>query len=52
VQATIKLRGASPKKVRALDHYGVPTEQPVPIGSDGSVAIDGRYRAYYYEVTR
>ena len=52
VQATIKFRRGSPTKVRPLDHYGVPSEQSVPIGADGTIAIDGRYRAYYYEVTR
>jgi hypothetical protein len=52
VQARIKFRGALPNKVRSLDHYGVPTGQTIPVGSDGTIMIDGRYRAYYYEVAR
>jgi hypothetical protein len=52
VQATIEFRGPLPRKVRPLDHYGVPSEQSVPIGIHGSIRIDGSYRASYYEVTR
>ncbi|RYD81989.1 MAG: hypothetical protein EOP84_10145 [Verrucomicrobiaceae bacterium] len=52
VQATLKFAGQKPAQVRALDHYGVPTGKTVPIGDDGSIVIDGTYRAYYYEVTR
>lgn len=52
VQATLKFAGPKPAQVRALDHYGVPTGKTVPVGTDGSISIDGTYRAYYYEVTR
>jgi hypothetical protein len=52
VQATLKFAGTKPVHINALDHYGVPTGESVPIANDGSVAIDGRYRTYYYEVKR
>src|SRR4030095_7277871 len=52
VQATLKFNGAKPAQVNALDHYGVPTGKGVPISGDGSISIDGTYRAYYYEVKR
>lgn len=51
VQATITLAGPAPQSVRAVDLYGVPTDQQVTL-SGKSFAIDGRYRAYYYEVKR
>jgi hypothetical protein len=51
VQATIKLAGTAPAKVRPLDHYGVPMKSALEI-KDGAFAIDGRSRAYYYEVLR
>ncbi len=52
VQASIKLTGAKPSSVRPLDHYGVPKKETVPVEEDGTFQIDGRYRAYYYEVRR
>jgi hypothetical protein len=52
VQAKIKLTGAKPVTVRPLDHYGVPKKETVPVEEDGSFKVDGRYRAYYYEVRR
>ncbi len=52
VQASIKLTGAKPVSVRPLDHYGVPKKETVPVEKDGNFQIDGRYRAYYYEVRR
>ncbi|HZJ15958.1 MAG TPA: hypothetical protein VFD27_12975 [Chthoniobacteraceae bacterium] len=52
VQAVLKFTGAKPAQVNALDHYGVPTGKSVPISADGSIAIDGTYQAYYYEVKR
>ena len=52
VQATIKLAGAPPVSIRPLDHYGVPKQDTVPLEKDGTFKIDGRYRAYYYEVKR
>ena len=52
VQARVLLKGAKPQSVTPCDHYGVPMEQSVPINADGSFDIDGRYRAYYYEVKR
>ncbi len=51
VQATIRLAGAAPVSVRPLDHYGVPLKTPVDV-KDGTITIDGRSRAYYYEVRR
>jgi hypothetical protein len=52
VQATVRLRGAAPSRVNALDVYGVPTGQSVPVDGDGRFTIDGRFRTYYYEVRR
>lgn len=52
VQATIKLAGPKPMKVTPCDHYGYPLKSTVPIKMDGSFQIDGRYRAYYYEIRR
>ena len=52
VEATLHLSGSIPASVRPLDGYGLPTGENVPIASDGSFAIDGRYQAYYYEVKR
>ena len=53
VQATIKLAGPKPASVTPGDHYGVPLiGKSVPIGTDGSFAIDGTHRAFYYEVKR
>jgi hypothetical protein len=52
VRATLKFKGAAPKGVRALDHYGVSTGLSVPVADDGSFGIDGTYRSYYYEVVR
>ncbi|MGI9244055.1 MAG: hypothetical protein ACR2RV_24875 [Verrucomicrobiales bacterium] len=53
VQATIRIRGARPKSVTPCDHYGVPIpDVTVPVAEDGRFEIDGRFRAYYYEVKR
>ncbi len=52
VQATIKITGAPPASIRPLDHYGVPKKETITAAKDGSFQIDGRYRAYYYEVRR
>ena len=52
VVATIKLNGAAPVSVTPCDHYGVPMAAQVPVAGDGTFTIDGRYRAYYYEVKR
>ncbi len=52
VQATLRFAGAKPAQVNALDHYGVPTGKTVPIAADGSITINGTFRAYYYEVNR
>lgn len=52
VQATFRFAGSKPSRVNALDHYGAPTGKAVPIAADGTVTIDGTYRAYYYEVKR
>jgi hypothetical protein len=52
VHAVFTLVGAKPIGVSALDAYGVPAGNPVPVAADGSVTIDGTYRSYYYEVKR
>ncbi len=52
VQATIRVAGARPRQVRPLDLYGVPREESIDVGADGSFAIDGTARTYYYEVLR
>jgi hypothetical protein len=52
VQATIKLAGAKPQQVRALDLYGVPKGDPLEATADGGVRIDGRWGTYYYEINR
>ena len=53
VQATLRFAGAKPASVTPCDHYGVPMPgKSVPIAADGSITIDGTYRAYYYEVKR
>ena len=52
VQATIKLAGPPPISIRPLDPYGVPKKETLKAGKDGSFQIDGRSRAYYYEVRR
>ncbi|HWB04572.1 MAG TPA: hypothetical protein VG796_16205 [Verrucomicrobiales bacterium] len=51
VQATIRIAGAAPAMVRPLDHYGVPMKSTLEV-KDGKFTIDGRSRAYYYEVSR
>jgi hypothetical protein len=51
VQATLTFKGSPISSVRAVDIYGVPTEQEVPRESN-TFTIDGRYAAYYYEVKR
>ena len=53
VQATLKFAGVKPVSVLPCDHYGLPISgKTVPIASDGSMTIDGTFRAYYYEVKR
>jgi hypothetical protein len=52
VQATIKLRGPKPAQIRPLDVYGVPRPETVAVQDDGSFAIDGTYKTYYYEIRR
>jgi hypothetical protein len=52
VQAVLKLTGAKPQKVTPCDHYGVPMARQVRVESDGTFAIDGTHRAYYYLVER
>lgn len=51
VQASLRFAGAKPARVRALDHYGYPLRE-VPVAADGTIAIDGRWRACYYAVER
>lgn len=53
VQATIRLAGTRPLRVTPCDHYGVPMAgKSVPVDADGTFAINGTYRAYYYAVSR
>ena len=53
VQAKLKFAGKRPVSVLPCDHYGVPfSGKVVPVGADGSMVVDGSYRAYYYEVRR
>ena len=53
VQATLKFAGTKPERVTPCDHYGAPIPgKSVPVAADGSIAIDGTYRAYYYEIGR
>jgi len=52
VEATIRLKGATPQTVTALDLYGVPTSMQLPVEKDGSFALGGEYKTYYYEVKR
>ena len=53
VQATLKFAGIKPATVLPCDHFGVSLPgKTVPVAPDGSIAIDGTYRAYYYEIIR
>jgi hypothetical protein len=52
VQATLTFRGDRPLEIRPLDFHGVPTGESIEPSADGSFRIDGRFRAYYYEVRR
>ncbi len=52
VQAVITLKGKPPTAVNALDVYGVPSGKTAPVNLDGSFAIHGEFRTYYYEVKR
>ena len=51
VQATLTFKGSPIAAVKAVDIYGVPTDQEVPHESN-TFTIDGRYATYYYEVQR
>ena len=52
VQATIRFKGSTPRDVKVLDVYGVPTDRKVNLQTDGSFHINGTYATYYYEVLR
>ncbi|MEQ8790764.1 MAG: hypothetical protein RIC55_30985 [Pirellulaceae bacterium] len=52
VEAVLKLEGDRPVEVTPLDLYGVPQQATIAIGADGSFAIDGTHRTYYYEIRR
>lgn len=52
VQALIRMKGLPPTSVNALDIYGVPTGQSVPLSPDGTFELSGRYRTFYYEILR
>ncbi|MGD2175988.1 MAG: beta-galactosidase, partial [Candidatus Brocadiaceae bacterium] len=51
VQAEIILKGKPIRSVRPADIYGVPRDEQVE-REGNTFRIDGRYRAYYYEVKR
>ncbi len=51
VQANITFGGPALESVRAVDVFGVPTDQEVTLNSN-SFTIDGNYQTYYYEVRR
>jgi hypothetical protein len=51
VQATLTFQGSPIATVKAVDIYGVPTDQAVP-HERNTFTIDGRYATYYYEVKR
>jgi len=51
VEARLSFKGAPIRSVRVVDIYGVPTGQEVERQGD-TIAIDGRYATYYYEVKR
>ncbi|RYD38854.1 MAG: hypothetical protein EOP87_00545 [Verrucomicrobiaceae bacterium] len=52
VQAVIRLKGAKPSQIRALDYQGVPKKGGITPQADGTFTIDGTSTAYYYEVKR
>lgn len=52
VQATLKIHGSTPTHVRPVDFFGVPRDEQIPIASDGTFTINGRWQTYYYEVRR
>ena len=52
VQATLRIKGATPAQVRPLDLYGVPKKKTIEVKPDGSFTIDGTYQTYYYLVER
>ncbi|MES2708324.1 MAG: hypothetical protein V4726_17145 [Verrucomicrobiota bacterium] len=53
VQAAIRLAGAPPVRVRALDHRGVPKPGgSLTIGAGGVFRIDGLSESWLYEITR
>lgn len=49
--ATLTFKGSPIVSVKAVDIYGVPTEQEV-LRDSNTFTIDGRYATYYYEVKR
>jgi hypothetical protein len=52
VQAKLHFSGAKPTSVKALDPNGMARASTLTVGADGSFAIDGTSRSYYYEVRR
>ena len=48
VQASLTFKGRRPGRVRALDAWGVPRGEALPVAEDGGVTIDGRWRAWTY----
>jgi len=51
VQATLAFKGRPLSSAKPVDVYGVPKDEQIE-RSGNSVAIDGRYATYYYEVRR
>jgi hypothetical protein len=51
VQATLTFKGPEIQSVKAVDIYGIPTDQKVQ-HEGNRFTINGRYTTYYYEVKR
>ena len=52
MQATLTLKGAAINDVRPLDIYGVPRPNVAIERSGNSITLDGRWKSFYYEITR
>lgn len=52
VRARIRSKGGGPEHARPLDPLGVPVDLAVERDAEGWLVLDGRYRAYAYEIRR